>query len=369
MIQHGFKVIEMSDLPANSPQFSWRRVNVFDYTIETHPNCPIDGTPMETIAALVSLTLDEKIRCACCPRCGLVGYIDRPSQADIDRYYAETWMGETVERAIAISRHIDSSPPNENAIDVMMSLPIDNSLTVLEIGCGYGRTINELQYAGFENIDATEHCPARAEAVRQVFGVNVTTDIPQKRYGLIISHHVIEHVADPVGLIMACAERQERQDWMIHSMPNFSGEPSMGVLFFLPHLWSFDRLSSFSMFAKYGYVCKHDAISFETHLDRRTRFQVMQKCVQPNERDLWGVKSFVEDAIDKLLYGLGLTLQRSVLTWQKDSDGAAWKSMPYAQQAAANNFPRSIVVEPPSPFITDAPIEVQFPERVQMYVK
>lgn len=361
MTQHGFKIHDMPEhVTPEVPQYHWRRVNVFDFTIEHHPNCPIDGTPMETIAALVSLTLPETIRVGCCPRCGIVGYIDRPSQADIDRYYAETWMGQSVGEAIAIAAGVAESEPNRKDAETLASLPVDRDLPVLEIGCGYGRTIHALQQAGFRSIDATEHCPARAEAVREIFGVNVTEDMPQKRYGLIVSSHVIEHVSDPAGLIRACAERQEQGDWMIHSLPDFFWEPSVGILLFLPHLWSFKTFTFREMLwlAGYGGNAPADGTSQVSFMGAKGADK------KPDATFL-----HVEQSTHKLLRGLGLIPQRSVLSWQRDSDGCAWKSMPYAQQAAVNNFPRSIVVEPIQEYRTAAPIEVQFADRIKAFVK
>lgn len=365
-MQAGFKIVEMPNLPAEQPAYRWRAIHPFDWTIEHHPNCPIDGAPMEVIAALVSLSTDELVRVGCCPRCGLVGYIDRPSEADIDRYYAETWMGQTVEQAVEVSQQIAMSETADRECQLFASMPDEiKILPVLEIGCGYGRTVHALRRAGFIEIDATEHCPARAEAVRQVFGVNVTTEIPDRRYGLIISSHVLEHCVNPAGLIRACEERQQEGDHQWHSLPKFDGEPSMGVLFFLPHLWSFQFHAMAELFRSAGYLAAEDEKASVGNLRVAARKDSGYIAKLPYLRR----PGYVQRAVYKLLRGLGLTPQRSLLSWQRDCDGAAWKSLPYAQQAAVNNFPRSIVVEPVASFKTQAPIEIQFPGRVEMYVK
>lgn len=353
-MQHGFKVIEVPEiLPASDKRYQWRRCYPFDFAIESHPNCPIDGTAFETIAALVSLTLPEKIRIGCCPRCGLVGYIDRPSQADIDRYYAETWMGqqlddEVQQMAEAINAGLDDT---KRETEVFKSLPVDRSLPVLEIGCGYGRIVHALKQAGFTNIDATEHCQARAEAVRRVFGVNVTTEMPQKRYGLIVSHHVLEHCTDPAALIRACAERQENGDWMSHCVPRFGGEPSMGVLLFLPHLWSFSSLGPLFEECCYQEQCTRSYGSL--HSIAQKGFNTPEK--RPDD--------MVTMAIWKLASGLGLVPQQSILAWNSGRDGVSWSS-------ASGTYTRHIVAERlTGGFITDAPIELQFEGRVMAFVK
>lgn len=362
MTQHGFRVLSMPEhLNAADPRYRWRRVNVFDFSIEHHPNCPIDGTPLETIAALVSLTLGERIRIGCCPRCGIVGYIDRPSQADIDRYYAETWMGETVEQSRQRAIDYASREPN---LSVLSTVSVDRSLPVLEIGCGYGATIRDLRAAGFSRIDATEHCPTRSEAVRQVFGVNVTAEIPDKRYGLIVSHHVLEHCADPAALIRQCAERQQTGDMQIHSLPSFQAEPSLGVLLFLPHLWSFSPITMHAMFAACGYGCR--VVVGGSLMTTATR----GGDVVPVE----GSHLLVQHAIAKLMYGLCLARHPSMqfmLEWQSDIDGTVWKPAGYSQVAGNG---RSVTrtmgpVSPVSEFVTTAPIEIQFPERVQAFIK
>lgn len=342
----GFKILDFVDLT------NWRPVYPFDYTIEAHPQCPIDGTDLSTIAAIVSLSTDERIRVGCCPTCGLVGYIDRPSAADVQRYYAETWMGETLAQAIGkaskLAFHSDRVGDAKGK-------------RALEIGCGYGGTVAKLQAAGYE-VHATESCPVRAEAVRRTFGIPVTEEMPGGPFDLITSTHVLEHVADFMGLLRACAERQKPGGVLHASMPRFEREPSMGVLMFLPHLWSFGTLSLSHALWAAGYFPSLSTSGMNLSAQGQ-RTEAKPECLKPSG-------DMVNYATAKLLAGLGLVRETpAVVTWQRDFDGAMWASADYAAWEQQHGFPRKVLVDKADAWKTDAPIEIQLPGRVQLFHK
>lgn len=354
MTQHGFKILDIID------STNWKPVYPFDYTIEAHPLCPIDGTEFATIAAIVSLSTDERIRVGCCPTCGLVGYIDRPIPADVDRYYAETWMGETLEQAMLKASAFAAKTYQNYG---------KKKGRALEIGCGYGGMVSRLIHEGYE-VHATESCPVRAEAVRQLFGIPVTTELPDGPFDLITSTHVLEHVADFMGLLHACRERQElativsggfHASGVFHaSVPLFAREPSMGVLLFLPHLWSFGEESLCAALSASSY----DAQTSTSGMNLAVRAVPVLGCIDVPERD------YVGAATAKLLAGLGLAQPSpAVLTWQRDFDGATWAGADYAAWEQRHGFPRKVLVEKPGRYMTDAPIEVQFEGRVTMFHK
>ena len=348
----GFKIRDFIDLT------NWRPVYPFDYTIEAHLLCPIDGTEFATIAAIVSLSCDERIRVGCCPTCGLVGYIDRPSTADVQRYYAETWMGETLEQSLQ-----KASAFAQNTWTTTL-----RKGRALEIGCGYGGMVAKLIAEGYE-VHATESCPVRAEAVRQVFGIPVTEEMPDRPFDLITSSHVLEHVADFMGLLHACRSRQElatvsggfHRAGVLHaSMPLFEREPSMGVLMFLPHLWSFGKESLCAALSASNY----DAQASTNGMNLSVRAVPVLGCTDVPERD------YVGAAIAKLLRGLGLVRETpAVLTWQRDFDGATWASANYAAWEQQHGFPRKVLVEKADAYRTAAPIELQYEGRVQLFHK
>ena len=341
----GLKIIKLLDLT------NWRPVYPFDYTIESHPLCPIDGTEFATIAAIVSLSRDERIRVGCCPTCGLVGYIDRPSAADVQRYYAETWMGETLEQSLQ-----KASAFAQNTWTTTL-----RKGRALEIGCGYGGMVAKLIAEGYE-VHATESCPVRAEAVRQVFGIPVTEEMPDGPFDLITSTHVLEHVTDFMGLLRACAERQKPGGVLHTSMPLFEREPSMGVLMFLPHLWSFGLLSLNHALWAAGYFPSLSTSGMNLSA-QGNRTGMVPECFKPSS-------DIVSYATAKLLRGLGLVRETpAVLTWQRDFDGATWASADYAAWEQQHGFPRRVLVDKASDWKTDAPIEVQWPGRVQLFHK
>ncbi len=353
-MQTGFRVLGFDDLT------NWRPVYPFDYTIESHEDCPSCGTAFDTVAAIVSLTTAERIRVGCCPLCGLVGYIDRPSQADIDRYYAETWMGETVEQATEKAEAIKRQQPAHRLVGILA----DQKLPSLEIGCGYGGMVHSLQRHGFA-VHATEQCPARAEAVRRTFGVQVTPEIPDERYGLIYSSHVLEHVADPAGLIKACAARQDEGSYLVLQMPAFHWEPSIGVLMFLPHLWSFrSRALRYVLWAN-GYQVVN-----ESRADASDLFVIARRTTRTPDAFPEPEGDLPYATVRKLLSGLGMEWSGPTqLKWQRNFDGAVLTPERYANQERQAGFPRTMTIEPVQRFRTSAPIEIQYQGRVQLFHK
>lgn len=97
--------------------------------------------------------------------------------------------------------------------------------SVLEIGCGSGLMLAAFSQRGWKavGIERNEEVVAR---VRPGLGVEITTlpveELPaEARFDLILMFHVLEHIGDPVQLLLECAKRLAPGGRVVVNVPNF----------------------------------------------------------------------------------------------------------------------------------------------------
>ncbi|MBI2024670.1 MAG: class I SAM-dependent methyltransferase [Candidatus Harrisonbacteria bacterium] len=232
-------------------------------------NCPADDGQLKTIATLVGNS-GRQIRIGCCPNCGYIGYIDKLSKDWINRFYLETWddaVNQDVQKkAQKLKEKLKTgySGKEQLAISAIKTLNIDKSRYVCEIGCGFGKSLNQLRRLGFEKLVGIENSSHRAAIAAKAYGLKTIAapfDEAAKNselsklapFSLIYSHHVLEHVYNPAEMIRIASELQKEEDYLVTVIPNFIGEPSVGVLGFFPHLHSFTETALTGLLRRYGY--------------------------------------------------------------------------------------------------------------------
>lgn len=235
-------------------------------------SCPADDAAMRTLCTFVDGTARTRIRLGCCPRCGHVSYIDRPTVDWMNRYYLESWDAEDAEARAAKRQHkLASTRKREKTVVALAkALPVDRNRPVCEIGTGWGVSLRHLKEAGFERLVGTEPSQHRASVVRNGLGVPVFTapfesDETQRALGergpfsILLSNHVFEHTYDPGRVFAAAARLQRPGDYLLVAVPNQETEQVMSVFFFLPHLHSFTRASLAGVAARHGYAVEDDS--------------------------------------------------------------------------------------------------------------
>jgi len=185
------------------------------------------------------------------------------------------------------------------------------------------------------------------------------------KFGLIICYHVLEHTYNPDEIIKKCAEIQDIGGVINFDIPNFMGEPSMGVVFFLPHLYSFRGYSLKKLFAKHGYEV------FEEDIDGGNISLWARKVENPilKKPDL---DDFYERAEKKLMLGLGfMTVPEQVIEWQKHTDGSVIMPKYYWERRDQRPINRTVEVRylDDKDRKTNSPIEYQFEGNVQLFYK
>ncbi len=353
-MQTGFVLKSFIDLT------NWKSAPIFRLPIETVDICPTDGEPLEVIAELASQTTDERIRLGCCPSCGLVTYLDRPTKRAVADYYRHTWMGET-------RQEVTRQANEERARQGETKFTSTRERPALDIGCGYGANIGFVREMGYRRIVGVEACAARAHAVRCAFGIEVyqgafeDIHIPGT-FELIQCHQVLEHTHDPLAFVKRCAALQVEGDRLLICTPDFEQEPAMNTLMFWPHLHSFSRASMARLIESCGYeVCDPPW---------ELRGNLISTAIRKNDPATYACEVISpQAAIDKLLRGLGLKPISGLMTWQRDCDGATLQTAPHVACCQDGGFPRRAEIEPISQHLSEAPLEIQFTGRVEMCFK
>jgi len=260
-----------------------------DLPMEAAPECPADGATMKTLCTLTSGTGDTHVRIGCCTECGHISYVDRPTKQWIDDYYRDVWdsaAARTTGEGAAAERHklIRATDKKEKSpVRLADRLSIDRSLPICEIGCGFGVSLRQLASKGFTRLVGVEASRHRADVARSdgfdvlttPFEASETRSALQRRgpFALIFAYHSLEHTYHPDSVFAAAAELQEPGGYLIVSVPHQQGEPSMGVLLFLPHLHSFTSASLARLAGRHGYAISDASASNAKNLNvvfRRT---------------------------------------------------------------------------------------------------
>lgn len=97
---------------------------------------------------------------------------------------------------------------------------------LLEVGCGNGKRLARMRALGWE-VMGQEIDPVAAEHVRHVKGIPVhlgpLETIEPGEYDVVLLSHVIEHVHDPVAMLMTCHRLLKHNGLLVVLTPNAAG--------------------------------------------------------------------------------------------------------------------------------------------------
>jgi 2-polyprenyl-3-methyl-5-hydroxy-6-metoxy-1,4-benzoquinol methylase len=354
--------------------------------------CPAGDGALRVLATFVDRSGRSRIRLGCCPACGHVTYIDRPTVEWMDSYYLESWDGHDVEdRSSARERKLETSRKREKTVVTLAKeLDVDRARPVCEIGSGWGLSLKHLLAGGFSRVVGTESSRHRADVIERALKVPIFTAsfessacqralAGQGPYSIILTNHVMEHTYDPSQVLEAAASLQNVGDYLIVAVPNQKTEQPMSVFFFLPHMHSFTRTSLQRAAARHGYTVVNDS-----HTGSKQLVYVFQKQhAAPAVAATEGVFDQAVDryvrafALDRRRFGLRRLwwLRRGGPTGQRWMMGSgAWEERRWQKTVEREGFgePRSIAIRSLRRRYTTAdqsPFEIQFNGPVSLFSK
>ncbi len=232
--------------------------------------CPTCDTVLSPLTVLTTHKKSSpRILIGVCEHCGYLGYMNRPTDEWIVEFYNNTWDQEhkrSKEHVISnvnlkttgvkSSRHL--------AFKLLENIQkVDTSRPFCEIGAGYGEILKNAQNFGFTKVIGIEHSKHRAEFINSQLGLpaihadfcnqELPQEIVEAKPHVLFSHHVFEHVRDPNQFIANCARIQNEGDYFILGLPNSEGEHILYGLLYLPHIHGFSRYSIEKLLNKHGY--------------------------------------------------------------------------------------------------------------------
>jgi len=258
--------------------------------------CPACGASLEVCARLVPKGGAKAVRYGLCPKCGYMGYIDRPTQKWIIDFYSKDWDQEFIRTPEQMREDADIMMRKGGKISrylaatLVEKLDVDKTKAVCEIGTGYGLVLEYFKRNGFTKLIGVENSKHRAELVKKVFGFEVLHGGFEEEsvqeglraagpIGLFFSHHVFEHTYHPADIIRKVSALQKEGDHIIFSLPNADGEHIQYALLYVLHLHSFTKESLEALFNRYGYEMVADASP-----DRTNIIVAAKKVAQPQAR-------------------------------------------------------------------------------------
>jgi SAM-dependent methyltransferase len=152
-------------------------------------------------------------------------------------------------------------------LNPVKNLSIDSS--VLDIGCGKGHLLSLMLDAGFSDLYGVDPYLAHDSVLRNAITITATETnvIPDQSFDLVMMHHVLEHMTDPVKAIVEVKRLLKQNGWAVISLPLASSDVSESY----KECWvELDPPRHFTLFSTKGFIqmAKNLGLRLEsTHFD------------------------------------------------------------------------------------------------------
>ena len=187
----------------------------------------------------------RRLRTVMCECCGLVWTNPRPSDEDVDRYYARNYRADYAHRRAPSTRKVLRGLMGADERRRALQPRLAASNRVLDVGCGAGEFVYLLRRQG---VDAAGIEPGEeyADFSRQVLGVPIQTAtvdsaiVEPASQDLVTMFHMLEHVADPRRVLTAVRGWLRVGGFLVVEVPNVeSTAQAPHHRFHFAHLYSF----------------------------------------------------------------------------------------------------------------------------------
>ena len=199
----------------------------------SHTACALCGATRSLPLAGYDRRL-KRLTSVICEDCGLIRTDPMPSDAELSEYYRSLYrldyqlVGDKPPR-----RHITRTTAEATRRRAILGLP--PGAMVLDYGSGSGEFLAEGKRAGWEML-GVEPGQAYASYARATHGVNVLDALPDGAgpFDAITSHHVFEHLRDPLGVLRKLVAALAPEGVIYLSVPDMgpSGKPAFERLHF-----------------------------------------------------------------------------------------------------------------------------------------
>jgi SAM-dependent methyltransferase len=217
--------------------------------LHVYPNSKQTASPRTIKLALIG-----------CETCGIVFSHPLPPSAELDAYYSSEsgWQSRIAVNDAANSRILEYKRTlyahDLPAIERFVGTGGSRPRKVFDFGCGLGAWLDILRARGWDTYGLEPGRRARAVAAHEHRMLTRIPDEPQ--FDLVILHHVLEHLRDPLAVTSALAAATKPGGHIYVSVPDFGrlhehrefGYVKSGV-----HIFSYTSSSLRSLFALAGF--------------------------------------------------------------------------------------------------------------------
>ncbi|MBW2618094.1 MAG: methyltransferase domain-containing protein [Deltaproteobacteria bacterium] len=233
-------------------------------------------------------TLSSGVAIGLCLNCGHAFLARRPLSAALEATYQR--FRQSYDDAHLLDQNIQLFQFAKRRQDFIQSHLTGVPGTVLEIGCAYGHFLSLFPEAGLRV--GIEPSSGQARFARRNFGLSKVLNTsyqkiesrpdtwPEQGFDLVCSFHVLEHVADPAGLISFAGRFLRPGGWLALAAPNlYTLSPDLIEAFFLHqglHLHFFQPQTMRNLLAGQGFRPKADLEEEPTSM-LRSSFLVLSR--------------------------------------------------------------------------------------------
>lgn len=231
---------------------------------------------MQNIVPFSSYTVNK-----CCD-CGMIYAGDIVEEMPLAKYYSSCSKYETEDFLVTSETKL----VNERIIALLEDY-INEDDNILEIGCGTGHLLYQLQRCGYKNLTGIE--PSKMNVDRIVRRWNIPSytgvigeripEIFQKKYKLIVMEAVLEHVLSLGDVISQITEHLEIEGYLFLGVPDITDWCNIEDLyqqFSVEHVNYFSLQSLNNLLGMYGFRC----IRYEVDGEGNSRSIWKYNCVK-----------------------------------------------------------------------------------------
>jgi SAM-dependent methyltransferase len=226
--------------------------------------CPIPCNLCDSRDVEVLATRDRDghpLRTTICRQCGLVWSNPRPSADDVRKYYSREYRLDYKGQSTPSLRHIARSARGALARYRALLPFVKKGDRILDAGAGGGEVVYTLRRFGFDAI-GLEPDEQYARHAREALGVPVQTgfvqdaSFPAECFDVVTMYHALEHVEDPLGILMRLRSWMVRGGVLMIEVPNVEATCiAPAHRFHFAHLYNFSGSTLTALGRKAGFDC------------------------------------------------------------------------------------------------------------------
>jgi len=166
-----------------------------------------------------------RLRLVRCPGCGL-GYLDpQPEPSEMAPFYARDYYGGETAKFEPLIEALRDRMGRSRARRLIKGLTA--GARVLDVGCGDGRLLAAFTALGCEGVGTERRDdhprPGRSACEAEILAGDLAQiELPEAHFDLCVYWHVIEHLHDPRGSLLAARRALRPEGRLVIAVPNLA---------------------------------------------------------------------------------------------------------------------------------------------------